>query len=52
MVKRYEEGFSVDMIAPNNRYVNDAQLARAVANMLARININVNLAPCRWPSTG
>ena len=39
----YEEGFSVDMIAPNNRYVNDAQLAQAVANMLARININVNL---------
>lgn len=29
----YEEGFSVDMIAPNNRYVNDAQIAQAVANM-------------------
>lgn len=39
----YEDGFSVDMIAPNNRYVNDAQIAQAVANMLARININVNL---------
>lgn len=39
----YEEGFSVDMIAPNNRYVNDAQIAQAVANMLAQININVNL---------
>lgn len=39
----YEEGFSVDMIAPNNRYVNDAQIAQAVANMLSRINIDVNL---------
>lgn len=39
----YEEGFAVDMIAPNNRYVNDAQIAQAVANMLARINIDVSL---------
>lgn len=39
----YEDGFSVEMIAPNNRYVNDAQIAQAVSNMLAQININVNL---------
>ncbi|MFB9868215.1 ABC transporter substrate-binding protein [Vreelandella sulfidaeris] len=39
----YEDGFSVEMIAPNNRYVNDAQIAQAVANMLAQINITVNL---------
>ena len=39
----YEDGFTVDMIAPNNRYVNDAQIAQAVANMLSRINIKVNL---------
>ncbi|MCG6657118.1 ABC transporter substrate-binding protein [Halomonas campisalis] len=39
----YEDGFRIDMIAPNNRYVNDAQIAQAVANMLARINIDVNL---------
>ena len=39
----YEDGFSVDMIAPNNRYVNDAQISQAVANMLSRINIDVNL---------
>lgn len=39
----YADGFSIDMIAPNNRYVNDAQIAQAVANMLARINIQVNL---------
>lgn len=39
----YEDGFTVDMIAPNNRYVNDAQIAQAVANMLSQINISVNL---------
>ncbi|WP_413699732.1 ABC transporter substrate-binding protein [Psychromonas sp. KJ10-10] len=26
----YEDGFSLSMIAPNNRYVNDAQIAQAV----------------------
>ncbi|PMR70659.1 ABC transporter substrate-binding protein [Halomonas heilongjiangensis] len=39
----YADGFGIDMIAPNNRYVNDAQIAQAIANMLARINIDVNL---------
>ena len=39
----YADGFSVEMIAPNNRYVNDAQIAQAVANMLAQINIDVDL---------
>lgn len=39
----YEDGFEIEMIAPNNRYVNDAQIAQAVANMLARINIDVDL---------
>ena len=39
----YENGFSVTMMAPNNRYVNDAKIAQAVAAMLSRINIRVNL---------
>ncbi|WP_188750107.1 ABC transporter substrate-binding protein [Marinobacterium zhoushanense] len=39
----YEKGFSVTMMAPNNRYVNDAKIAQAVASMLARINIKVDL---------
>lgn len=39
----YEDGFSITMMAPNNRYVNDAQIAQAVAAMLARINIKVDL---------
>ncbi|KAA5606501.1 ABC transporter substrate-binding protein [Roseospira marina] len=39
----YEDGFSVTMMTPNNRYVNDAKIAEAVAAMLARINIKVDL---------
>ena len=39
----YEDGFSITMMAPNNRYVNDAKIAQAVAAMLARINITVDL---------
>lgn len=39
----YENGFEVSMIAPNNRYVNDEKIAQAVASMLAKINIKVNL---------
>ncbi|OMH38098.1 ABC transporter substrate-binding protein [Motiliproteus sp. MSK22-1] len=39
----YESGFSVTMVTPNNRYVNDAKIARAVVSMLAKINIQVDL---------
>jgi peptide/nickel transport system substrate-binding protein len=39
----YEDGFTVTMMAPNNRYVNDDKIAQAVAAMLARINIKVDL---------
>lgn len=39
----YADGFSVTMMAPNNRYVNDAKIAEAVAGMLAKINIKVDL---------
>jgi peptide/nickel transport system substrate-binding protein len=39
----YEDGFSVTMMAPNNRYVEDARVAEAVAGMLAKINIRVDL---------
>lgn len=39
----YEEGFSVTMMTPNNRYVNDYKIAEAVAAMLAKIKIKVNL---------
>jgi peptide/nickel transport system substrate-binding protein len=39
----YENGFEITMIAPNNRYVNDEKIAEAVAAMLAKINIKVNL---------
>lgn len=39
----YEQGFSVTMMAPNNRYVNDYKIAEAVAAMLAKIRIKVDL---------
>lgn len=39
----YEKGFSITMMAPNNRYVNDAKIAEAVASMLSKINIQVDL---------
>ncbi|MFQ5995293.1 MAG: ABC transporter substrate-binding protein [Acidiferrobacterales bacterium] len=39
----YEQGFSVTMMAPNNRYVNDDKIAEAVAGMLSKINIKVDL---------
>ena len=39
----YEKGFEITMMAPNNRYVNDAKIAEATAQMLGRIGIKVNL---------
>ncbi|WP_017430140.1 ABC transporter substrate-binding protein [Vreelandella jeotgali] len=39
----YADGFEISMMAPNNRYVNDAQISQAVAAMLARINVDVDL---------
>ncbi|ETX10322.1 cytochrome C [Marinomonas ushuaiensis DSM 15871] len=39
----YEKGFRISMMAPNNRYMNDEKVAQAVAAMLARINITVDL---------
>jgi len=39
----YGDGFSVTMMAPNNRYIEDQRIAQAVAAMLAKINIKVDL---------
>jgi peptide/nickel transport system substrate-binding protein len=39
----YPNGFEVGMNCPNDRYVNDAAICSAVAAMLARIGIKVNL---------
>ena len=39
----YADGFEISMMAPNNRYVNDAKIAQAVSAMLARINVTVDL---------
>jgi peptide/nickel transport system substrate-binding protein len=39
----YPSGFEVGMNCPNDRYVNDAAICQAVAAMLAKIDIKVNL---------
>ncbi|MDA0150051.1 ABC transporter substrate-binding protein [Vibrio sp. LaRot3] len=39
----YPDGFSLTMMAPNNRYVNDAKIAQSAAAMLSKIGIKVDL---------
>lgn len=39
----YPDGFTMTLDATNNRYVNDAQIAQALASMLAKINVNLEL---------
>jgi peptide/nickel transport system substrate-binding protein len=39
----YPEGFATTLSAPNNRYVNDDQIAQAVAQMLARIGVRARV---------
>jgi peptide/nickel transport system substrate-binding protein len=39
----YGDGFKLTIHATNNRYVNDAKLAQAVAQMLARIGVDVTV---------
>jgi peptide/nickel transport system substrate-binding protein len=39
----YPNGFELGMDCPNNRYINDEKICQAVAAMLARIGVKVNL---------
>jgi len=39
----YPQGFEVGMNCPNDRYVNDEEICKAVSAMLARVGIKVNL---------
>src|SRR3546814_4278745 len=39
----YPDGFSVQLDCPNDRYVNDEKVCQAVASMLARIGIKIDL---------
>ena len=39
----YPDGFAVTMDCPNDRYVNDERICQAVASMLARIGVKVDL---------
>ena len=39
----YPDGFGLTLHAPNNRYVNDEQIAQAIAQMLARVGIQTRV---------
>lgn len=39
----YPQGFGMTLHAPNNRYVNDEQIAQVVAQMLARIGVQARV---------
>jgi peptide/nickel transport system substrate-binding protein len=39
----YPNGFAMALAAPNNRYLNDDQIAQAVAQMLARVGIEAKV---------
>jgi peptide/nickel transport system substrate-binding protein len=39
----YPDGFEVRLDAPNDRYVNDARIAQAIAGQLARVDIRVEV---------
>ncbi|MEO6986025.1 MAG: ABC transporter substrate-binding protein [Paralcaligenes sp.] len=39
----YPNGFSVQMDCPNDRYINDEKICQAVASMLARVGIKIDL---------
>jgi peptide/nickel transport system substrate-binding protein len=39
----YPQGFDVVLHGPNDRYVNDAQVAQAVAQMLTRVGVRVSV---------
>ncbi|MBY4946313.1 ABC transporter substrate-binding protein [Cupriavidus respiraculi] len=39
----YPDGFQLTLHAPNNRYVNDEQVAQAIASMLTRIGIQTRV---------
>ncbi len=39
----YPDGFALTLYAPNNRYVNDEQLAQTLAQMLARVGIQTRV---------
>ena len=40
----FPDGFAMSLHGPNDRYVNDAEIAQALAQMWARIGIRVNVA--------
>ena len=44
----YPDGFTINFDAPDGRYVNDKQVAEAIAGELAKVGIKVNLNVQEW----
>jgi peptide/nickel transport system substrate-binding protein len=44
----YPDGFAITLATPNNRYVNDSQVAQACAQMFARIGIATRIEALPW----
>ncbi len=40
----YPDGFDIDLLCPNNRYVNDERICTAISAMLSRIGIRTKLS--------
>src|SRR6185369_16720099 len=40
----YPNGFELGLLCPNNRYVNDERICTAIAGMLAKIGVRINLS--------
>ena len=47
----FEKGFAFTLDTPNNRWVNDENLCKALASMWAKLNVKVNVHSMPAPST-
>lgn len=45
----YPDGFGIQLNCPLERYINTDEICRAVASMLARINVDVRVKGSPWP---
>lgn len=46
----YRDGFDVEFLTPNGRYIQDYQVAQAVAAQLRLINIRATVSTMDWPT--
>jgi peptide/nickel transport system substrate-binding protein len=46
----YKDGFDVNFLSPTGRYIQDFQMAQAVASQLHNVNIRANVSTMDWPT--